>query len=149
MSYSSFQSEKTYLSHEGVYFETHGGNTSRNRCRIMQDAHTSPIKRWSRTSLASAESQTSLCVVHVEMTATLADPQRSKTSFLGLLLFPWCRTKLYTYQWGWHQAVEMEEPMSKSDSPGNLEKDEEADLSGWEHCRVAYGSGMYDGEEDS
>ena len=160
MSFSSISSGATFLSHEGVFFEVKGSHDGRTSSSTTNSVSSTAIPRkWSRTSLTSVESQTSICPIHISVIATRDDtPTNSHQhqSILSRLGFSWTRKQSSSYQWGWRQAAPIEVPISVSAlaagscgcSSGG-DSDEEADLSGWEHCGVVFGNGAYDdGEEE-
>lgn len=75
-------------------------------------------------------------------------------SIFNRIQFPWSRKQASSYQWGWHHVAPVESTLFAAATTETCDcttedSDEEADLSGWEHCGVMYGNGTYDdGEED-
>lgn len=151
MSAISSRSSATYLSEEGVYFATKSALCIKNN---------DSVNRWTQTVLSSAESQTSISRVHVEVMAVRggrkARSHRGLFSLLSRASVLWSQQPDYDW-WGWHQS-DMDQSAAESHARRAEAKEgeggggggscDEADLSGWDQCGVVYGNGVYEEDED-
>lgn len=156
MSTFSQHSSATFLSEEGVYFETKA--TQR---RSKDKKAPMPPQKWSNAKIQSAESQTSISLIHIEVVATRGTPistsRRSVFSLFDQLGSNFWLNKQQEHQscnlwWGWHPAKSNLATTYNKDfvweKRENSDAENEADLSGWSQCGFVYGSGVYDGEDE-
>lgn len=130
----------------------------------MNQRRLSLSRNWSNARISSAESQTSISLIHIEVIATRGTPMSYSRQSVFSLFDHLCskvwskKQHLHHLQscnlwWGWHPAnvkpiIASNKDFVQQEKMVEPDAESEADLSGWDTCGFVYGSGVYDSEEE-